>query len=194
MKMKIGRTKHERGMTLIELMMTVAITGMLMTTVALIMRDAFRAWFSQSRRLEMVRQSRLSMDMIIKQVHAGSATTVSIGSCSLSSPQMPYSMLAFNRWDAGTWQTRFYLNIYRDKDGKENGVLVYERPNFPVDSDTVTLTARTVLATGVANLCFTYPSWRMDNRIEVNLGLLRHKYDGLILTHQLREVMEFKNE
>jgi len=185
--------KGERGVTLLELMITVTIAGMLMSTLSLIMRDSFRAWLSQSKRLEMIRQARGSMDTMLKQVHAGSSITGAIGSYSVSSPQMPFSMLSFRRWDAGTWETRFYLDIQRNSHGQEVGVLVYERPTWPLDGDTTTVTSRVVLATGVANLSFSYPNWRIENRVEVNLGLLRHKYERQIITHQLREVMEFKN-
>ena len=193
MMRKSPEKRREGGVTFIELALTVAVTGMLMATISLIMRDGFRAWRSQKTRLEMIREARLTMDFIQREIHHGSAATAVISSCPSSQPLAPYSMLTFKRWDAGTWETSFCLEVRDDAEGNDVASVFFTRPVFPVEGQTTTVMARTQLATGVANFSTTYPSWRMTDRVQVNVGLMRHQYEGKVITHQLKEIVQFKN-
>lgn len=85
--------KKGKGYTITELMLTVAIIGMIAGTSAPILINVVNFWRQTTARNEIERDVRVSLDMINRMLRQAQSATVSIDRLSTSQP--PYSRVRF---------------------------------------------------------------------------------------------------
>src|SRR5689334_11689177 len=99
----------QAGWTMIELMISVAVVGVIMSVMSLIIYVGIRSWRLQSDRLTMAADARTAAEILTAQLRMGSIDTVSIGPATVGGNTMAFGQLSFMRYDfKGTsWDTRF---------------------------------------------------------------------------------------
>jgi Tfp pilus assembly protein FimT len=152
--------RAERGTTMVELLIVVAIMGLISLTVPSFLRNITRFNRLTTARLETQRSARDALNQIMNVLHQAKASTVVI---SQESGQSPYSSASFTTVDGRS------LKYY------QQGNNLY----FVSNSST-----RTV-ASGLRYIAFSYPRTDDDGIISVSLTFEKGTYEGGTKTLQM---------
>lgn len=155
-------TGSKGGWTLTELLMVVAIAGILFTLTPTTLVQMTR-FFRQSRaRVEIQRDARTALDLINRNLRQAQASTVTI---SQQSGQPPYSRIDFTRLaGAATASMAFYQQ----------------------GSDLIMVRGGTkTVSKNLRYMSFTYPRTDDDNILSVSLTMETGTYDAKTKTLQL---------
>ncbi len=90
--------RNGKGYTLIELMMAVAIIGIMFSVAPAMLLQGTRFFRQNSARIEIQREARDSMDLISRSLRQAKADTVVVDQLS---GEPPYSRITFSRPDSG---------------------------------------------------------------------------------------------
>lgn len=151
----------QRGFTLVEMMITVAISSILMVVVARLFLGTYKGWLFNYSALIAQQKSRIYRDAINKNLRQASAATVQISRFDGNQPTR--SMLTFT--DAGGRHWAFYQ--------KDNAMVMgdsYTNTTTGI-SYPVTATANIVLADKVKRLIFYYPDIKDLRKVAYSLDL-----------------------
>ncbi|MEK7745066.1 MAG: prepilin-type N-terminal cleavage/methylation domain-containing protein [Elusimicrobiota bacterium] len=157
-----NRRLPARGWTLTEVMVVVAIMGILTTMAPNIMIQMTRFFRQNRARVEIQRDARTALDIINRNLRQAQASTVTV---SQQSGQPPYSRVDFTKY-SGT--TTAKLAFYQS--GTE---LVM-----------VSVGTRTI-SKNLRYLSFTYPRTDDDNIVSVSITMETGSYEGKTKALQL---------
>jgi prepilin-type N-terminal cleavage/methylation domain-containing protein len=93
--------KGQRGFTLVEAVITAAISGMLMVVVARLFLGSYTGWLFNYSTMIAQQKSRIFRDSLIKNVRQAQASTVEVSR--FNSNQPPRSMLSFTDMQGRNW-------------------------------------------------------------------------------------------
>lgn len=99
--MRRRRKPNEAGFTLVEMIITALISGILMTVVARLFLGNFKSWLFNYSALVAQGRSRVFRDTIIKRLRQAQASTVEISR--INGNQPPLSMLSFTDISGKNW-------------------------------------------------------------------------------------------
>ena len=139
--------RDQGGWTLIELMISVAVIGLIMSALSIIIYMGVKSWNLQKDRMAMSQQSRTAAEIMSAQLRMGSVASVVISSSDVGGNAVSFSHLSFKRYDftGTTWDTRFYM----EQVGADTPAhLVYSRPVMD-EATSITSRQTTVLAQGI---------------------------------------------
>lgn len=142
-------TKKQKGWTLIELCLGVAIVGFLSLVLATLVNNSIKIWHLDRARVAIQRDARGVLSLMIRNLREAKASSVTINS--LDETQPPYSRISFTTIKGKTityYQTQ--RRLYQNVDGKVSMVVE-----------------------NVRNLYFIYPQTSDDGVINLSLTLER---------------------
>jgi prepilin-type N-terminal cleavage/methylation domain-containing protein len=156
--------KQQKGFTLVELMLAVAITGIILAVVSSLFLGAFRGWIFNLQHLTGNQSARVARDNISKLGRHAQATQVQIGRFDTQQP--PYSMLIFT--DVKGQNMAFYQ--LRDQLWQASWVTATASS---VDSITpISITASTpLISNGVRAISFFYPNYKNMRHIVFSISI-----------------------
>jgi prepilin-type N-terminal cleavage/methylation domain-containing protein len=148
----VRRTPHCLGYTLIEMMITVAILGILVIGAPEITNQVIRFYQLHNAKIEIERDARACLDLINRYLRQGQAATVVIDQ---AAGQPPYSRISFKTIEGQTME--FY----------QQGTALYQ-----------VAISTSVISNNLHYIAFTYP--RSDNPgiISVALTMEKSTYQG----------------
>ena len=88
-----GRLADESGFTLIEMLVVLAILGIVLAALTGLFVSATRTAADQNMRFQAQQQARLALDKLRREIHCASAATKGTDGMALTSP--PYSSVRF---------------------------------------------------------------------------------------------------
>jgi len=138
----------QAGFTLAEIMVTVAIVGILGLVGTNLVSSAYKAWRLSEARTEAQRDARTTLTLMQKFVKQASAASLAMDSLNASEP--PYSRLQFSTPGGDVYQ--FY---------QQQGAVVMART--PVSGTATT----TVLAKNLRYMAFSYANTNQPNLVNV---------------------------
>jgi prepilin-type N-terminal cleavage/methylation domain-containing protein len=154
------RNRSAQGTTLMELMIVVAILGIVVTVAPTFLKNITRFNNLTTARLETQRSARDSLSQIMKGLHQAQASTIVL---SQESSQFPYSSVSFSTIDGRTLK---YYQQGNDLKFVSNG-------------------STTTLAKGLRYIAFSYPRTDDDGIISVSLTFEKSTYEGGSKTLQM---------
>jgi prepilin-type N-terminal cleavage/methylation domain-containing protein len=117
--MKFKFKKTDKGMTITELMLAIAVFSVISVVLSGMLLYGFRMWRFNNAQLEVQRDARIAMDLIERNLRQASSATVFISRNSLSDP--PFSKIHFDKVTGSGFETiSIYQNgreIYLEKSG-----------------------------------------------------------------------------
>jgi len=144
-------------MTLIELMISIALIGILCVGFMVLLIGGWRNWFVHSGSSEVQRDAGVLVDSFVHQIRHAYADTVVLGRHDASQP--PYSKASFTR---------------TSESGDKN-IMIYQSGQRVFLSEGG---AAKKLADNIRCLNFTYPRCDDDSAIEIGLCMERATYEG----------------
>ncbi len=157
--------KRIRGFTLVELMITVALVGILMSVGPNLLLNIFRFWRMQIARVDVNQNARKSLDLVNRTLRQASSSTITVSN---RPNQPPYSWIQFTV-DKGTGPVVGRYGFYQE--GKN---LQYMK-----DGSTSTV------ADNLRYLAFTYPKSDDSGIIAVSMTFEESTYAGQTKALQL---------
>ncbi len=153
--------KRERraGYSLVEVMMTVAILGIISSIGARIMVQANRAFMLSRTRADLLRQSRASMYVITRELRQAKSNTIVIDRASATQPF--YSRITFTTIDGRTMSFQ------------QNGLNL-----LLVPSNCLVTACQKVLANDLLYLAITFPASDDMTIVSVSMTLQENIYQG----------------
>jgi len=152
--------KKSRGFTIVELMMTVTIMGILFGTIPLLMINMTQLQRQSEARLGIQRDARIGLDLINRFTREAIASTVVVDRFDT---QPFYSRISYTTIESRTFS--FY------QEGKHL--------NMVADGSTKTISENLLY------LAFTYPESSDDNIISVSMTTEKATYEGGVKNLQL---------
>ncbi len=150
-----------RGVTLVELLINIAIISGIGTITAVMLVSGFRNWQVNRVRTEIQRDTRQTLDLMIKYIRQAQATTIVI---TRRAGQPPYSDMTFTT--IGGNAVEFY----------QDGTTLYE----VFDGNKIIITKN------VRALLFAYPSSQDGALINISVSFEGGTYEGGTQTFQLQ--------
>ena len=86
----------QRGFTLAEMMITIAVMGIVSSVLWVVFIQGFRMWRINKAEIEVSRNARISLDIMLKNLREAQASTVEISS---EGSNPPYSKVSFTNID-----------------------------------------------------------------------------------------------
>jgi len=159
----------EKGQTMIDMMITVALIGIVMAVIATLTLAGVRAWQKQFARQKLERQAQSFMYDLSYQLRQ--AQTNSVGISNLSG-EMNNSLI----WFIPVGQSNpvsFYLQSVKKSGGSVmERQAVFAQPITWISGGVTTTTySHNVLATDFLSLLFTYPDITDPSRVVANISL-----------------------
>lgn len=148
------------GVTLVELMIVVAIIGIVSAVSSNYLVNITRFFRLSQARIEIQRDARRCIDLINRNMRQASASTVTIKSYNSSQP--PWSMIEFTDIKGTQWKfyqlgTKFYMSVKKTTD-----------PSFKTQA----------IAENLRSLIFAYPRFDNDKIISVSICFEKTTYEG----------------
>lgn len=158
---KGNQTIHIKGMTLTEIMMTVAILGVILAGLTTFLTNYTRFQRLNNARIEIQRSARYSLDLMNRNIRQAQASSVIVDSAASSEPQ---------------WSRIYFTTI------TGNTVYYYQSSNklYQVINGT---TAE--LSKNLRNMQFSYPSTDDDAIIGISICFEKATYEGATKALQL---------
>ncbi|MFC2061797.1 type II secretion system protein J [Elusimicrobiota bacterium] len=110
--MFINKYKKNKGMTLIEVMITLAIMAVISSSMWLIFMQGFRSWSLNSAQAEVQRDARRLLDLMGRNLRQAEADTITISQDSVDDP--PFSKITFIGLRQGTTAQMSYYQSGRE--------------------------------------------------------------------------------
>ncbi len=148
------RPSFRRGVTLMELMITVAIVGIAFSIAAPLLQQANRQFIMNRTRLELQQEARAVMYVITRNLRQAQANSIIIGRASAAQPF--YSMITFTKEQGNTL-------VFQ-----QEGQTLYQ----------VIGSAKRPLSKNLKYIAFTFPRSDEMGIISVSLTLERQIYEG----------------
>lgn len=145
------RTRGRGGYTLTEMMLVVAILGIVSSAGGMIFLQVFRYFRQSQARIDIQRDARAVFDLMSRNLRQAKATTIVISN---AASQPPYSQIWFTRSD-GKW-VKYY----------QQGTKLYQ-----VTQST------TAIAENLRFITFTFPRTDDDNLLSISLTLEKATYN-----------------
>lgn len=147
-----------RGFTLVELMVTVALVGILISVGPTLLLNLVRFWRVQLGRANVQQNARNALDLVNRNLRQASASSITVSN---RANQPPYSWIRFSI-DVGTGAAVGDYGFYQ------------EGTNLKYMSDGSTAT----IATNLKYLAFTYPKSDDSGIISVSMTFEEATYAG----------------
>ncbi len=157
--------KSQRGFSLTELMIVIALLGVMMGIGPALILNMMKFWWVQTARAEVQRDARASLDIINRNIRQATSSTVQITS---RPSQPPYSWIQFSITKGTGPALGNYAYYQEGKDLK-----------FMKNGSTGTL------ATNLRYVAFTYPRTDDQGIISVSLTFEKSTYSGYTKALQL---------
>lgn len=134
----------QRGFTLVEMIITALISGMLMVVVARLFLGSYTGWLFNYSSMIVQQKSRIFRDSLIKNVRQAQASTVEVSRFNGNQP--PRSMLSFTDVQGNNWV--FYQFNNQARMGRW----------IPSGGDRVIISENTVIPDKLERLIFYHPN------------------------------------
>lgn len=157
MKMLRRREAGQRGFTLVEMIITALISGMLMTVVARLFLGSFKGWIFNYSAIIAQQKSRIIRDSINKNLRMARASTVEVSRFNGNQP--PRSMVTFTDAEGRNWA------YYQFNNQARMGKWVYSGTTRTVNTNNI------VVPDKVERLLFYYPDVKDLRHLNFSLNL-----------------------
>jgi prepilin-type N-terminal cleavage/methylation domain-containing protein len=165
------------GVTLVELMISIAVVGLLVTVVGTFLIGGIKFYRLSSAKAEIQRDVRQCIDLINRNMRQGKASTAMISRLDASHP--PCSLVRFQHINESWYQ------FYQRNNRFCMGIATAEAGPY----------REHVVAENIRSLFFTYPETDSDSIISVSLCFEKATYQGSSKTLQLSvEKIRIMNE
>ena len=154
----VKRSGRERGVSLVELMVTVAVIGIVFGVGPKIFTSIDHFWRMQKAHYNVQRNARISLDLVNRYLRQASASTVVV---SQRDGQPPYSWISFSI-DKGDGPALGNYGVYQE----------YRNLNLMVRG------ATTTIADDLKYVAFTYPRTDSNGIISVSMTFEDDTYTG----------------
>ena len=159
--------KKSKGVTLTELMIAVAIMGILVSIVGTFLVNGLKFYRLTRAKGEIQRDARTNVDLINKSLRQGRASTITISRYDNTHPpcsKIEFTTIAGVRMRFYQYKNNFYMGRY---------------------DSTVPMWRDNKLATNLRNIFFSYPRLDDDSIISVSVCFERATYEGASKALQL---------
>jgi Tfp pilus assembly protein PilW len=173
-----GKLLSEKGTTLIELLITIGLIGLVMSLIFVLTYAGVRAYASQSARVTMETQSQSFMYILTEKLRQAQPGTIGIANLTGENNESMIFFMELNQSNPVT----IGLKTLKNSAGKitDRQILMYE-PVYSVSGGVTTATysaSGNILAGSVVSLYFTFPFINDNTRVQVSLSQEKYPFSN----------------